>query len=167
MRARVGTCMSVSTCESCPMSLKRKFLPSNAAKNVASNRLLANTFQGAWSVVHNFGCRALYNLLRRASVSSHQVQYNVPTFKAYCEKICTSFLNDAESLKTYGCALWCSQIVYILPYSLNIYITAAFMDVRRNFSRGSKPTFCLSIFRLLTVSKRNWRRGEPPLASQI
>jgi len=30
--------------------------------------------------------------------------------KRYCKKICTSFLNDAESLKTYGCALWCNQI---------------------------------------------------------
>jgi len=39
--------------------------------------------------------------------------------RPYCEKICTSFLNDAESLTTYGCALWCSQIVYILPYFLN------------------------------------------------
>jgi len=28
-------------------------------------------------------------------------------------------LNDAESLKTYGYTLWCSQIVYIRPYSLN------------------------------------------------
>jgi len=30
--------------------------------------------------------------------------------KCFCEKICTSFLNDGESLTTYGCALWCSQI---------------------------------------------------------
>jgi len=26
------------------------------------------------------------------------------------EKICTSFLNDAKSLTTYGCVLWCSQM---------------------------------------------------------
>ena len=31
---------------------------------------------------HNFGCRALYNLPWRASVSSHQVQCNIPTFEA-------------------------------------------------------------------------------------
>jgi len=39
--------------------------------------------------------------------------------RPYCEKICTSFWKDAESLTTYGCALWCSQIVYIRPYSLS------------------------------------------------
>ena len=33
-------------------------------------------------VAYNFGCRALYNLPRRASVSSHQVQCNIPTFEA-------------------------------------------------------------------------------------
>jgi len=30
-------------------------------------------------VAYNFGCRALYNLPWRASVSSHQVQCNIPT----------------------------------------------------------------------------------------
>jgi len=29
------------------------------------------------------------------------------------------FLNDAKNLTTYGCTLWCSQIVYIRPYSFN------------------------------------------------
>ena len=33
-------------------------------------------------VAHNFGCRALYNLPWRTSVSSHQVQCNIPTFEA-------------------------------------------------------------------------------------
>jgi len=33
-------------------------------------------------VAYNFGCRALYNLPRRASVSNHQVQCNIPTFGA-------------------------------------------------------------------------------------
>ena len=33
-------------------------------------------------VAYNFGCRALYNLTWRASVSSHQVQCNIPTFEA-------------------------------------------------------------------------------------
>ena len=30
----------------------------------------------------NFGCRALYNMPWRVSVSSRQVQYNIPTFEA-------------------------------------------------------------------------------------
>ena len=30
---------------------------------------------------YNFGCKALYNMPWRASVSSHQVQYNIPTFE--------------------------------------------------------------------------------------
>jgi len=34
-------------------------------------------------------------------------------------KIYTSFLNDAEILTTYFCVLWCSQNIYIRPYSLN------------------------------------------------
>jgi len=37
-------------------------------------------------VAYNFGCRALYNLPWRASVSSHQVQYNIPTFEALLHK---------------------------------------------------------------------------------
>ena len=33
--------------------------------------------------------------------------------RLYWDKIRTCFSKDAESLTTYGCALWCSQIVYI------------------------------------------------------
>jgi len=33
-------------------------------------------------VAYKFGCRTLYNLPQRASVSSHQVQCNIPTFEA-------------------------------------------------------------------------------------
>jgi len=54
-----------------------------------------------------------------ASVSIHQVKCNIPTLRPYREKIYTTFLNDAEFLTTYGCVLWCSQIVSIRPYSLN------------------------------------------------
>jgi len=78
-------------------------------------------------VACNFGCRAVYNLPRRASVSSHQVQCNIPILRPYCEKIYTTFLNDAEILKMCGCVLWCSQIVYIRPYSFNT--TTAFYFV--------------------------------------
>jgi len=37
-------------------------------------------------VVCNFGCRALCNLPWRASVSSQQVQCNIPTFEALLRK---------------------------------------------------------------------------------
>ena len=37
-------------------------------------------------VAYNFGCRALYNLTWRASVSNHQVQCNIPTFEALLRK---------------------------------------------------------------------------------
>jgi len=44
-------------------------------------------------VAYNFGCRTLYNLPCRASVSSHQVQCNIPTFEALLRKYkyCTCF----------------------------------------------------------------------------
>jgi len=56
-------------------------------------------------VAYNFGCGALYNLPWRASVSSLQVQCNVPPFEAFLRKKVCLFLKDAESLTTYGCAL--------------------------------------------------------------
>jgi len=37
-------------------------------------------------VVYNFGSRALYNLTWRASVSSHQVQSNIPSFEGLIPK---------------------------------------------------------------------------------
>jgi len=37
-------------------------------------------------VAYNFGCRALYNLPWRASVRSHQVQCNIPTFEVLLHK---------------------------------------------------------------------------------
>jgi len=71
------------------------------------------------SVAYNFGCRTLYNLPCRASVRIHEVKCNIPTLKPYCEKIYNTLLNDAEILTTYFCVLWCSQIIYSRPYSLN------------------------------------------------
>ena len=53
-------------------------------------------------VAYNFGCRALYNLPWRVSVSSHQVQCNIPTFEALLRKYKASFSKDAESLTMYG-----------------------------------------------------------------
>ena len=43
-------------------------------------------------VAYNFGCRALYNLPWRASVSSHQVQCKIPTFEALLRKYKYLFL---------------------------------------------------------------------------
>jgi len=43
-------------------------------------------------VACNFGCRALYNLPWRASVSSHQVQCNIPSFEALLRKYKYLFL---------------------------------------------------------------------------
>ena len=53
-------------------------------------------------VAYNCGCRALYNLPWTASVSSHQVQCNMPIFKALVRKKCTYFSEDAEDLTAYG-----------------------------------------------------------------
>ena len=54
------------------------------------------------SVAYIFACRALYNLQRRVSVSSHQVQCNIPVLRPYCEQIYTIFFNDTEILSTCG-----------------------------------------------------------------
>ena len=43
-------------------------------------------------VAYNFGCRALYNLPWRASISSHQVQCNIPIFEALLRKHIYLFL---------------------------------------------------------------------------
>ena len=43
-------------------------------------------------VAYNFGCKALYNLPWRASVSSHQVQCNISTFEALLRKYTYLFL---------------------------------------------------------------------------
>jgi len=43
-------------------------------------------------VAYKFGCRALYNLPWRASVSNHQVQCNIPTSEALLRKYTYLFL---------------------------------------------------------------------------
>jgi len=78
-------------------------------------------------VAYNFGCRALYNLPGRASVISHRVQCNIPTFEALLRKYLYLFLERCRNLTTYGYVLWCSQIVCIRHYSLNT--TIAFYSV--------------------------------------
>ena len=71
---------------------------SNAGKNVLFRSFCTHMYasqlwcnfrkscmQRLW-VAYNFGCRALYNLLWRASFRSHQVQCNIPTFEALLRK---------------------------------------------------------------------------------
>jgi len=67
-------------------------------------------------VACNFGCRALYNLSWswRASVGSHLVQYNIPTFEALLRKNVIFSKKMLDSLTTYGCVLRCCQIVYTI-----------------------------------------------------
>ena len=47
-------------------------------------------------VAYNFGCRALYNLPRRASVSGHQVHCRIPTFDALLRKQVYLFLERCK-----------------------------------------------------------------------
>jgi len=54
-------------------------------------------------MAYNFGCRALYNLPWRASVSRHQVQCNIPPFEALLRKNVYLFLQKSPTM--YGCAL--------------------------------------------------------------
>jgi len=72
-------------------------------------------------VANNFGCRALYKLPWRASVSLVVVRFNA-TFLLlwlYCEKMYTSFMNDAVARMHSDCL--------IHPRYLNI--TTAFYSV--------------------------------------
>ena len=78
---------------------------------------------------YNVGCRAPQNLPWRASVSNHQVQCNIPTFETLLRKNVYLFLQRCRNSD--GCALWCSQIVYIRPYSLNITTTYYFVMCAR------------------------------------
>jgi len=56
-------------------------------------------------VAYKLGSRALYNLPFRASVSSYQVQCNIPRLRHYEEKTSTCFSKDAENLLKWGWVL--------------------------------------------------------------
>ena len=85
----------------------------NIGQNLSSNQ---------WPIILGAG---LYTACRGERVLA-VIRFNASFLPLthYCEKIRASFLNDADSLTTCGCALSCSQIVYIRPYSLNT--TSAF-----------------------------------------
>ena len=62
-------------------------------------------------VAYDFRCRALYNQPLRASVSSHQVQYNISTFEMLLWKNINMylFLERCRKSNNIGNMLWCSQ----------------------------------------------------------
>ena len=64
-------------------------------------------------MAYNFGCRALYNLPWRASVSSHQVQCNIPAFEALLRKYTYLFLERCrQSNNVWLRALMQSDFLY-------------------------------------------------------
>ena len=76
---------------------------SNAVENVLFRSFCTPMYPSQWCyfrkscmqrlhVAYIFECRALYNLPWRASVSSHQVQCNIPTFEALLRKYTYLFL---------------------------------------------------------------------------
>ena len=71
---------------------------------------------------YNFGCRALYNLPWRASVSSYQFQCNIPTFDTLLKKSVSVSWTMQRVQQCMVARFACSQIVYtsISPYCLNI-----------------------------------------------
>ena len=158
MWARVVTCISVSTRKSCATSLKQSVFHFMLHNNVAPNigqKLSSNQrpiVSGAERVLVVIRLNATFLPLRR-----------------YCEKMCTSFLNDAESLTTYGCAPWCSQIAYIRPSSMNT-TTAECSDVSEGvcmlqyfrtlpgLDEGSTqcPTLTVVLYQVPRVSEQ-WR----------
>ena len=98
---------------------------SNAVKNVLFRSICTPMFASQlWCnfrkscmqrlrVAYNFGCRALYNLPWRASVSSHQVQCNIPTFEALLRKYTYLFLERCrKSSKVWLRALMQSDCLY-------------------------------------------------------
>ena len=84
--------------------LRASFSRCNAVKNVLfrsfctpmyASQLWCNFMKWCVKILcvaYNFGCRALYNLPWRASVSSHKVQCNIPTFEALLRKYTYLFL---------------------------------------------------------------------------
>jgi len=64
-------------------------------------------------VTYNFGCRALYNLPWRASVTSHQVQCNIPTFEALLQKYTYLFLERSRKSNKWLHASMQSDCLYL------------------------------------------------------
>jgi len=89
-------------------------------------------------IAYNFGCRALYNLPWRASVSSHQVQCNIPTLEALLRKNTYLFLERCRKsnnvqlhalmqsdclysslfLEHYNCIMLCEWVIQLCSVCL-------------------------------------------------
>jgi len=73
-------------------------------------------------VAYNFGCRALYNLPWRASVSSQQVHFNIPTFEALLRKYNYLFLDRCRKSNNVWLRALMRQILCTRHQSLNTII---------------------------------------------
>jgi len=120
MRARVGVCASVSWL---PVNLAQCRLEESVFHLMLQNHVAPNIGQklssNQWPVILVAG---LYTTCRNERVLTViRFKATFQPLRPYCETVCrpTSLLNGAESLTTYSCALWCRQIAYICPYSLN------------------------------------------------
>jgi len=72
------------------------------------------------------------------------------------EKMRTCFSKDAESLTTYGCVLWCSQIFFIRPYSLSTTIAFYFVNECSNIAVSVR----LMAFHVTWHSHFTWTRPD-------
>jgi len=122
MRARLEACISVSTCKSCAMSLKRKRFPTNAAKWCCT-KYWPKLSKNQWPIILDAG---LYTTCRDERVLV-AIRFNA-TFqplRPYCEKICrpTSCLNDAESLTVACCSAVTSFIFVFILWTLQSHFT--------------------------------------------
>jgi len=73
-------------------------------------------------VAYNFGCRALYNLPWRESVSIHQVQCNIPIFEALLRKYKYLFLERCRKSNNVWLRALMQSVVCTHHYSLNTII---------------------------------------------
>jgi len=92
-------------------------------QNIVAPNIGQKLSSNQWPVILGSELYANYRGQRVLAVTTFNTTFLL--LKCYCEKICTSFLNDAESLKTYGCALY----------------AIGFMGVGRISSRGAKSGF--------------------------
>ena len=76
---------------------------------------------------YNFGCRALYNLPWRASVSSYQVQCNIPTFETLLKK-CVSVSRTMQRVQQCMVARFAAvrffiPVLVLIIWTLQPYVT--------------------------------------------
>jgi len=66
-------------------------------------------------VAYNYGCRALYNLPWRASVSSHQIPCNIPTFEARLRKHTYLFLESCRKSNIWFACFDAVRLLVFVP----------------------------------------------------